>query len=307
MARDYAEAKRLFYVAATRARDRLILAGAPSLHEAYSLHPKGEWRSKSGVDHWLRYLYPAIRGSESEFKYGASNGQKAAGWAAPILRGLEATRSLPPTLEGGLGGPPALAIQAISKTRPREWLAKPVDRSAGSPPAAPTSEPQPWPKSVTDRAGSLFDRSPLRTEFGASELMQFASCDWKHHYGYVTSLSTNKIEAVAEGPVIENIAPAALGQILHEFLQLLEPDADKAGQAAAMKRALLRHRPMSDEEATLNIAALLRHAEHYLASEWNGRIAGAIRRNREVPFVAKLREDIRLRGTLDCVWQERDG
>ena len=309
--RDYAEAKRLFYVALTRAKDRLFLAGAlqrdrnQQIKKAFHLYPGKDWVCNSGADHWLRCLYSQLRGDATMFAYGTrvelgdTTTDRLERDTAVIRRGVAAMRGAHAGTAGTVGPDAPSAVSVAVAHATSDWPPVPERK--------PVSDRSIWPSAVRAAIAPVTDRSLFRTEFTASELMQFHACDWKHFYGYVAGLSTVKLEAAVEGPLVNQIAPAELGRILHEYLQVHDDSWHAMERADAMKRALLRHRLMSDEEAAPNVATLLSHVATYLASEWHARVRCATQSNRELPFVAEITADVRVRGTFDLTFEEADG
>lgn len=280
--REYAEAKRLFYVAATRARDRLVLAGALA-------RPRPERRltgridqlHRQGYEHWLRHLYPALTKTNDEGK-GAEFSYADGLHTGKILRPGQEARTLP-------------------VVRSRSWLKAPPIPLTGL--RAPASSQN----GLEARTGSVTDRSILRGNFTASELLQFAGCAFRHYYGYIKSVSSPTVEVASRDAVVNQILPEKRGDILHDYLREHRDSWSEERMHAEMRRALLRHLPMGEETADENARELMVHARNYLASEWYARVKAAKRVLREVPFVVQLTPALRLQGAFDLMFEEADG
>lgn len=288
--REYAEAKRLFYVAATRARDRLILAGAlKDTTKPRRLTGRIDKLHQQGYEYWLRHLYqPLTRAGEEGATFRYADGQHL----GVIRRAADAPESNPDAAgQANVGS----VVQA------RHWLP--------APPASLLAYNDATPRlaDLERRTGPVTTRTPLRGEFTASELLQFSICEWRHYYGYLRSISSPTIEVASRDAVVNQILPEKRGEILHDYLREYRESWSEKRQQAEMKKALLRHLPMSEEDADENARELLAHASNYLRSEWYARVRAAKNVLREIPFVAQVTPTLRLRGKIDLMFEEEDG
>lgn len=277
--RAYAEAKRLFYVAATRARDRLLLAGPLGGKNKPKRVPAVGHMNRQGVEYWLRYVFPDIaKDDNATVSYGSG------AHAIHIARGLDSVRSAGATPPHADHQWPA-AVQSLSDS-------------------APTVA---YPASLAHRLGGVEHHALIREEFTASEIMQFDRSPHMHRFGYRGSISSPTIEVRKGDALVNRIRPDQRGDILHAFFYEYRPGWSEVEQHQALERILLRELPMAGEAVSANVADLYKHARHFLESDWQKRIESALEVRREVPFYVPLTDDIRLRGTLDVLMREDDG
>lgn len=280
--RNYAEAKRLFYVATTRARDRLILAGALRENKAERRLTRaiGALQTQT-TDHWLRYLYPEIvRPDAQEFRYGQD--------AGVICRATPDVGSIPTAQPGA-------ALPVV-----RDWPA--LVQIEGQIPCADAT----WGDAIDRRLAPVADRAAIRDEFSASEILKYAICSWQHMYGYIHSISSPTIEIATGDALVNQILPEKRGDILHDYLREHQDGWSPEQMHHEIKRILLRHLPMADEEADQNTKELIQHVTNYLQSEWYERVRKARRIFREVPVIVQM-NGYRLRVKLDLLFEEEDG
>jgi hypothetical protein len=350
--KEYAEAKRLFYVACTRARDRLILAGGlerPVCESRLTSTP--QWMHKDTPERWLRHLYPPLSevpggapsgGEESEVARDepqAHEGQEGQ-QGEEVRDGRSRANGVPdergrvlyygrrgrsePRVPGDAGPDRALihrgldALQALdtepvagtspAPVRLPTWPAHP----AAALPDPARLAPDPSLVRTLERAmGDVETQAVLRTEFTASELMKYDTCPWMHFFGYRTGISSPTIEAASGDALVNLILPEKRGDILHQYLREHRPDWDEARMRQEMERILLWHIPMDETLASQNALELLAHARRYLKSELHAQVreaqAAGRRVYRELPFVFRLSNDIRIRGVLDLIYDAGPG
>lgn len=246
----------------------------------------------------------------------ATGSGSAARGGAARARGLREWPTVP------MGGLPAfdaavrdgVAPDAALAASPERYLPEPASvgtwaRSPGGAATddAPTPRAPRWPAPLPDQIARVDGRGLFRTEFTASELLQFARCDWRHHFGYVASVSQARVEAAHRDALVEAIPQAEFGDILHGYFRAYRPGWSEAERRHAMTQALLRKRPMNEEQLASNLPPLFEHADRYLSSPWFTRVTAGAPAHRELPFVVQLAPTVRLRGALDLVFTEADG
>lgn len=301
--KEYAEAKRLFYVACTRARDRIFLAGALQKDsKPRSLSNSVDYLSYQGADHWLRHLYPPITKTGEpgrSFRYGSGepatteSGQLVGqDDQARIRRGLEEMREVGDASEGK---------GKLAQDRPREWPKAVLPEDLGE---VPTVE---MPAVLAQRLGGTAQEAILREEFSASELLKYDACDWKHFYGYRRGLSEPALETQGEEAKINLVLPRKRGDILHDYLLDHQHEWSEQKRLEEMQRVVLRHIPMGEDQAVKSAKEILEHARHYFESDWYQRAQEAEESYREIPFVYQMAPDVRVRGKIDFLFKEEDG
>lgn len=289
----YAEAKRLFYVACTRAQDRLFLCGALNRPQGRGIFSAPSWMHRDGVERWLRHLYPPLTRS------GRSGEAFAYGEAWEDERGNSVQDTAPIRRAG-----PSRPLVQIGGAR--RWVGEIGLGLHGAP--GRENAPRALPPEVRSGLASLDDRAVIRDEFSASELLKFATCSWMHFFGYRGAISAPAIEGDIGRVLVNEILPRQRGDILHDYLRRHDDRWGEDRKLDEMRAVLLRHLQMPDDAAWANARELMLHANDYLRSPWYERLkTRALQVRREVPFVFQLAPGIRFRGVLDLLWRERDG
>ena len=276
---DAAEERRLFYVAATRARERLILSGAADL------------------DDWPD----------------ATKGPPIA-WLAPAFAGsVSALIDEPPAGDAGVaGGPPAAVENVILREREGRTvrircervtpdtlpLAPDAERAADADAAAPDLPPLTPP---------VVEASPaLGTRLSYSALEAYARCGYRYHLQRDLGLPD---EPPPPGvPAAPGLAPTVRGSIVHALLEETDfadpqPPADDA--VAALAGAMgAKVAPGEAFELTQLLAGLA-------GTPIAARLAAATDVRREDGFAFLVQEGpaagLLLTGALDVLATEPDG
>jgi len=276
---ELSEEARLLYVGMTRARERLILIGAPdSLDGAlgrWSL-PLGDYAAgsaRSMLDWVAAPLYPALK-DRREGLYEAPNGSR---WALN-WRGVSSLKAGPLTTP---------ALEAVPETegdeQPRRDLFKPLL----------TTAPLPQKSSVTalvTKAARLLEEEEETPQLKRRELPEQALLQPARRPG-IASLSAARRGAAAHKALCA-LDPA-------RFVALDEPALDKALKEAAdglQQRGLLSR----EEREGLDLSLLARFYQSGLAR----RMAGSKQRQAEWPFTLLSDGQLILQGVLDSCFLE---
>jgi ATP-dependent exoDNAse (exonuclease V) beta subunit len=299
--KEYAEGKRLFYVACTRARDRLFFVGNIHIPKygkptKVAQGPQDKW--VDGVERWLRICYPALaKPTAAGFQFGPKGAQHA----AHIRRGLAGMRAPAPVA----GAPTGETV--VAQRTPQQWPAMP---RRTLPVLQATVGDTAYPVDVAERMGDMRTRALVKTAFTASELLKYYACEHKHEFGFRYSISTSSLVASLDDEVINRIGPEVRGDILHDFLSNLNPAWTAAERLEHMRRVVLRHIQLDAARLEDNAVEILRHVDNFLGSREWARIGAATRVWRESPFVYQFPTagvPFQIEGVTDLVFEEPDG
>jgi len=312
--REYAEAKRLTYVACTRARDRLFLAGSP-----YRDRDGGIRRPRSLDDNSLEYLHthtPMVwlqavydellaPGEHRSVTVGDA-GDGGPAFEAPLRRVPDAATEEAP---GDVG-----------ETAPDEEAREDPEEGGGDDGAPRRGWPKTlfgadvaadgdggWPPEVEQRLGRLDGRSPDRTTYSPTEIMTYDRCPQRHRLRYRHGISRPEVEVRTDVPLTHQIPPEIRGKMLHQFFARVEEDWDDVTMREQMEEIFLRAYPMAHETAGENAGRLLAHARRFLESPLHRELRESGEERRELPFYHRLEEDVRVSGVIDWMARTADG
>jgi ATP-dependent exoDNAse (exonuclease V) beta subunit len=249
---EAAEERRLFYVAMTRAEDKLILSGGVDMSRWPAPRPNGPP---------LDWIAPALLGDPAAV---------AAGGATVLDRPFDGR---PARVAVYLNGPQDLAAAVV-----------PAPRAASSPgtalPAAAKVDPPP----VTGRP--VLPRMLRRLSY--SSLGSYARCGYRFYLqrdlGLADVEPPARAAAAADGPAA-GLDPRVRGTLVHALLEDLDFRRPAAPTAAAVRaRAATLGAELSDADVEDAAALVLAFA----GSELCGRLAAAPSVRREAPFAFAL-------------------
>jgi ATP-dependent helicase/nuclease subunit A len=268
---ELAEQQRVLYVAATRAKDRLILSGAYNPDEFTPSLAKG----KSWLQ-WLGEIYPI----GAAFSYPTERG------TAPVR--VELPPELPPVpvAERGLAYPELIA----------------QIREAASP-AGP--DPAGWQRQlIPPEPGRPAQRVAV------TDLELFALCPRRYQLHRLLRLpeEAGVSELSQEEADLPEAAPApAVGQLVHQLMALL-PAAARPGDLAGLVETALRQQGFAGAQsgAELGLSAIQLLEKSLTAPRWEEVRACAERRS-EVPFVLQLAGERCLVGRFDLLYRDAAG
>jgi ATP-dependent exoDNAse (exonuclease V) beta subunit len=281
-AREREEESRVFYVAMTRARERLILSGIVDF---------ASWPKEGDTAPPISWLGPALYPRLTE-----------------LLDGGPAVATVP---AGGNGGPP-VRVTLSGPDGYGEILRKPPERAEAAPPGDAAV-------ALLARSGAILgagsDRRPVEdpARTGASptlpstlsytSLSLLERCGYRYYLERVLRLPEQRPPAPA--PAAEGLEARARGTLVHRLLETHAFGASAAPQPAQVAAAASELRLTPEPSELEQIAALLGAA---LASPLARRIAAAPRRHPEHPFAFSPGAGAPLvTGVLDVLCEEADG
>lgn len=268
---ELAEQQRVFYVAATRARDRLILSSA--------YNPDKFAPSLADGKSWLQWI-GGICPIGAQFSYPTDNGE--------IAVRVELPPEMPPALvaERGLAYPELIAsirrMATEATSAPEGWKNQLVPPDPGSP-ARRVAVTDLELFAVCPRRYQLSRLLRLPEESGASELSQ----EDQEHTDSTPALS--------------------VGQVVHQVMHLLPVDAGP-GDLAGLVEAAVRQQGLAGARIGPDLEQLaVKLLEGWLATPRWEEVRTSAERRSEVPFVLQLGDGRCLVGRFDLLYQDAAG
>jgi len=292
LAREREEAARVLYVAATRARDVLVVPAV------------GDERR----DGWLSALAPALYPDEAQRRQPASRqppGCPAFGHDSVVERPARAPgreRSVAPGLHRPEAGPhqvvwwdPAVLTLHVEETvglRQQRLLEADENRTRAE-------------EGIQAHAAWQHERARVRIVAASPSLHVVTATEWASRLA--APVPGAPIEITVEQLTARDSRPhgTRFGTLVHALLAAVDLDADHAA-VAAMARLQARLLGASDDE----VEAAVEAAERALAHPWLRRAAAAARGGRcrrEVPVVLQLDDGTLIEGVVDVAFDEADG
>jgi ATP-dependent helicase/nuclease subunit A len=276
---EEAEERRLFYVAMTRAQERLVLSGATRFEGWTDTGSKG-----GGPVAWIAPAFVAELGARI-----------AEGGGVIDLDGARVRLTIAvPNREGGAEGPSEPPDQAAGSTGP-----------VPAPPVAlaPRTEPAP-PVALAPRT----EPAPVST-LSYTALRAYSRCGYRFYAERVLGLPPTASERAAAPAIIEPgraRSGADRGVLVHVLLESLVfrrpvSPGPEAVAAAAAREGLAP--PPSEAEAE-ELAELIRR---FSASELRARLATATETRREERFAFPLAGGVLVTGAIDVLAREPGG
>ncbi|MEA2157191.1 MAG: ATP-dependent helicase/nuclease subunit, partial [Solirubrobacteraceae bacterium] len=267
-ARDAHEEERILYVAATRARDRLILSGCA---------PLAPWPKAGPSAAPLSWLAPALLGGDLANLPAAEEALRDVTWLQD--GGHEARLRVVLNAPATVGR--VLRAQSLAPAGAREPVA----------PAPPAHAPQPEPAAP----------APAMRTLSYSALASWGECGYRFYLTRLLGLPEEPLAAAAGLPVP---VPAALdprlrGTLVHELLEA-DPPAPAAERVAGVAAA------HGVQLSALEAADVARLADAFASSPLARRVARARSVRREHGFTVALGGTL-LTGIVDVLAHERGG
>ena len=271
---DELEERRLFYVAMTRARERLILSGATRF-EGWT---EGRWNGGGPVG----WIAPAFVGQLAEVI--AEGGGDVALGGARVRVSISAPESAPTGLPGPAVSEDRSALPEPAVSGPAELVLQEL---------APPEPPPP----------STIAGPPVAT-LSYTSLGAYARCGYRFYAERVLGLPARPVSDERGSAVLARSA-ADRGVLVHALLERVNFRRPAAPGAEAITAAAAGAgmRPPTLEEAA-DLAGLI---SAFASSELCARLGRATDARREERFAFELADGVLVTGAIDVLARERDG
>ncbi len=293
-ARDVEEELRLLYVAATRARERLIVLGHcnrgawESLREQYSVGDKPPLLSRLSAASVLEWVMSAAAcGALGDVASVVTT-------HAPASAGDAPRRSAPRLVQAALESPQPAPAGVSTPPQPGDdaWVAAALRSIRTRPPSSTRTEAVVSVSRLKERLGAAAPQSADTADATHARLHDLSAGDRWHGLG-----RPRFVQAATRGGL-------ELGRAVHRFLEFAEPSCLRGERELRQQIERLRaaQRLSAAEAALLPIAELL-----WLGGQPLGKLLAdsADRLERETPFVVALQREggeyQLLRGVVDCL------
>jgi len=276
----YAEAKRLYYVGLTRARDYLWLqttlkAGkkAGEIEKPFAVASNVDWMHLDGMDRWVRFALPLLCSRATD--------QMLVG---PTDTGVTIT-----VARRARGTPKRTAPQASWPVLMISDGAGEADHVGISALASPVPAPGQW-----------------KRLWSATELKVFREEPWKHWWRYRASVSTPQLP-LDEADRRLVLTPSVRGTILHQYFSEHTPEITTEQRIERLTRLLRRQLQVPAHEMLPMIERLLTHVHGLETAGVPQMLASAKQVRWSVPFTVPIDgPDTQLTGEFDLLWQDND-
>ncbi len=276
-AREREEESRVFYVAMTRARERLLLSGAVDF---------GSWPKESATAPPISWLGPALYPPLPGLVQGG-------GGVSTVTAGEDGDG---PPVRITLSDPSSYGTILCARRGPDGDTPAVAEASAGTPRAAPPLRSAPAAPGTGEGSPAL----PATLSYTSLALLE--RCGYRYYLERVLRMPEEQAAGAGRG---EGLEARARGTLVHRLLERNDwdsPETPTAALVAASAAELGLEPPPAEAE---QLAALLQRG---LASPMAARIAAAARRRAEHPFAFSLGAGTPLvTGVIDLLGEERDG
>ncbi len=278
------EERRLFYVAMTRARERLIVSGAARLDA---------WPQRGSPIAWIGpALVPEIA-QLAQAREAASEGSVRLGFVQPG----HASEVAPPAR---LATPPAAKPTALEPLLPPVLATPPAAQQTARHPTSPA--PIPSPPAMPAPAGAPTPAPPV-TRLSYSSLYEYGRCGYRFYAERVLGLPRVAERGSLAAPAREGLTAIERGVLAHALLERLDFLRPQRPSAQAIAEAARR----AELTAPASAGELAELIERFGASALCARLARASDVRREERFSFLLAGGVLVTGALDVVARESLG
>jgi ATP-dependent helicase/nuclease subunit A len=281
-AREREEESRVFYVAMTRARERLLLSGAVDF---------GSWPKETGTSPPIAWIGPALYPPLSELVKGGGGVKVVAagedGGGGPLVRIVLSDPAVYGTI---LRAPRVRQDGAVAGQESADNLAQaPSPAARAARPATVAAAPAPAPA--------------LPPTLSYTSLSLLERCGYRYYLERV--LRMPEVHAASGPGAGDGLEARARGILVHRLLETYDFAAPGTPSEALVGEAAAALGLETDRGEREQIAVLIGQA---LESTLAQRIAAAPRRRLEHPFAFSIAEDAPLvTGVIDALCEESDG